>query len=275
MRRTKGRKAGARSEIYWGGRLKAKMAPRRSGGGRRLLPLVGCLAAAGLLLWGGLEGYRVAAPVVAEWLAVREVRVEGLSQLTRGEVLEQLALPDDATLLSVRTAELEKRLLAHPWVKEARISRVPPHTLEVSITERRAAALVRTASAVLAVDEEGHLLEVLPGEDGSSLPVLVGLDQQRLVEGEEPARRAVRVGVRVADVLARSFEGRPEVDVANPDHPVAYFNGRRFRFGAESVEEQWDRYRQVEQARRVSAGADEPLQGAEIDLQYPGKVILR
>lgn len=274
MRRTR-RQAGPKSDIYWGGRMKAKMARRRSGGGRRLVLLVGGLAAVGLLLWGGLEGYRVAAPLVAEWFEVQEVRVEGLSQLTRGEVLEQLALPEDATLLSVRTAELEKRLLAHPWVKEARISRVPPHTLEVSITERRAAAIVRTASLALAVDEDGHFLEVLPGEDGSSLPVLVGLDQRRLLDGDEPARRAVRVGVRVADVLARSFEGRPEVDVTNPDHPVAYFNGRRFRFGAESVEDQWDRYRQVEQARRVSAGVDEPLQGEEIDLQYPGKVILR
>ncbi len=263
------------AEVYWGGRLRPKPARRRKGAARRAVLLLAGLLGGGLALWGGAEGYRVVAPVVAEWLAVREVRVEGLGQVTRGEVLERLALAPGETLLSVRPAALAERLAAHPWIKRATVTRVFPHTLAVTITERRPAAVVRAPAMTVSVDEEGHFLSVLPDAESSSLPVLVGVDPKRLLEGEDPARRAVRVGITVAEVLSRSFDGRPEVDVANPEHPVAYFNGLRFHFGASSVEEQWARYQQVEQALRVSAGTEGAMPGEEIDLRFPGKVIRR
>ena len=224
--------------------------------------------------WMAIQFYGMAGPVVAGWFEIREVRVTGLRTVTRDEVLGRLQIDQRATVLSVSPAQLEERVAAHPWVRTASVSRLPLHVLSVEVTERRPAALLKAPSSTVLVDEEGAVLAMLSAqaEEGyPDLPVVVGVDPKRLLLGEAGPRRAARQGIKLAGLLAGSGEGRPEVDVSDPEHAIAYIKGTRVLFGAAPVEEQWERYRAVEPVRRAGAAKGSP----DIDLRFSDKVIVR
>ncbi|MGH7260031.1 MAG: cell division protein FtsQ/DivIB [Nitrospiraceae bacterium] len=224
--------------------------------------------------WTAIQLYGLTGPVVAGWFEIREVRVTGLHTVTRDAVLGRLQIDPRATLLSVSPMQLEERVAAHPWVKTASVSRTPFHALSVHVTERRPAALLKAPSSTLLVDEDGAVLATLSAlaeEDHPDLPVVVGVDPKRLLLGEARPRQAVQQGIRLARLLARSGEGRPEVDVSDPEHAIAYIQGMRVQFGAAPLEEQWNRYRAVEPVRRAGAGKGSP----DIDLRFSDKVIVR
>jgi cell division protein FtsQ len=231
---------------------------------------------AALLLgaWTAIQVYGLAGPLVAGWFEIREVRVTGLRAVTRDEVLGRLRIDPRATLLSVSPAQLEERVAAHPWIKTVAVSRLPLHVLSVDVAERRPAALLKAPSSTLLVDEEGLVLAMLPPqaeEAYAALPVVTGVDPKQLLLGEAKPRQAAQQGIRLAGLLAGSGEGRPEVDVSDPEHAIAYLKGMRLRFGAGPLDEQWERYRAVEPVRRTGSGKGSP----DIDLRFSDKVIVR
>jgi cell division protein FtsQ len=229
----------------------------------------------GLAGWGALEAYRYGKPFVNDWLQVRDVTVAGISHVTRQEVLDRLALQPGETLLSVSVGELAEQVAAHPWIKEATVRRRFPQTLAVTVVERQPAAVLKVPSAPLLLDDEGHVLTVLAETDEPDLPLLTGIDPKGLMSAESRSRDAARDGIRLAGLLESQFEGRPEVDMGNPENAVVYIQGLRFQFGPSSFEEKWERYRKITPTLRVSADGEQGDSRNDIDLRYPGKVIVR
>jgi cell division septal protein FtsQ len=232
----------------------------------------------GVTGWAAIHGYQTAAPRVATWLAVKDVMVSGQNQVPRAEVLDYLKLDPHATLLSVNPRHLAMRLEAHPWIKHADIKRVLPNALQVHMVERHAAAVLRSPAMTLLLDEEGHPLSVLAEGTEPGLPILVGLNPKRLMSGERELIKTAQRGIEVAGMLTRTFDGRPEVDVANGENVVAYVQGLRLQFGGSSFEEKWDLYRKLEP--HVAGNLSNLNHGradgrSDIDLRYPGKVIVR
>jgi cell division protein FtsQ len=228
---------------------------------------------AALLLgaWAAVQFYGMAGPVVAGWFEIREVRVTGLRTVTRDEVMNRLQLDARATLLSISPNQLEARASAHPWIKSTSVSRLPLHVLSVEIAERRPAAVLKTPSSGFLLDEEGVVLSVLAEQDRPELPVVVGVDPKRLLLGDDRLRHAAQSGIKLAGLLAQSLDGRPEVDVSDPEHAVAYIQGMRFQFGSSPFDEQWERYRAVDPVRRTGSGKGQ----SDIDLRFSDKVIVR
>lgn len=242
------------------------------------------LLLAAVAMWVSILGYQTAAPLVTTWLAVKDVIVSGHNQVPRAEVLDYLKLAPHATLLSINTRHLAMRLEAHPWIKRADVKRVLPNALHVHIVERQAAAVLRSSAMTLLLDEEGHPLSVLSESTEPGLPILVGLNPKRLMSGEREVTKAARRGIEVAGMLARTFDGRPEVDVADEENVVAYVQGLRLQFGGSSFEEKWELYRKLEShvastpnnlssSNHLNHGRANGR--SDIDLRYPGKVIVR
>jgi cell division protein FtsQ len=228
-------------------------------------------AAASLGAWTAVQAYGAAGSLAAGWFEIREVRVTGLRTVTRDEVLDRLHLDARATLLSVSPGQLETRVSAHPWVKITTISRLPLHALSVEIVERRPAAVLKTPSSAFLLDDEGTVLAALAEHGHEELPVVVGVDHKRLLQGDVHLRHVAQTGIRLAGLLAQSLDGRPEIDVSDPEHAVAYIQGMRFQFGPAPIDEQWERYRAVESVRRAGSGKGRP----DIDLRFSDKVIVR
>lgn len=259
--------------------------PRRPGGprprktlGERVLHVgtnLLCLVLFVLGAWFGVVAYRGAQQWLTDLFTVQEVQVTGLVHVPREEILARMGLPPGETLFTVSPPLLAKSLETHPWVKRARISRKPFHTVAVEISERQPAAVLRTPTATILLDAEGAVLTSMLQADDSILPVLVGIDPVRLREGEASARRAAQTGIKLAGLLGETYQGRPEVDVSNPDNAVGYVQGLQFEFGSASFEEKWAQYHKVEQTVRARLVDGRGGGRGEIDLRYPGKVIVR
>jgi cell division protein FtsQ len=298
MRWWSGHKAAARpNRVMRQGASVGRAASRRGGLGllRRMWWLAVCMTMVVSVGWGATWLYREAGSLVAGWLQVREVSVVGATTLSRQEVVERLGLQPGETIFSVDVQKLTDRLEAHPWIKEATVSRKLPQTLVVGITERQAVAVLRTPSWALLLDADAHALSALKESEDPGLPVLVGIDPKAFLLGTTQSRAAAQTGIKVASLVGHALHDRPEVDMGNAENAVAYVKGLRFQFGPSSFEEQWDRYRKIEPALRTGVSVRQgksiahcalhPFQETrqqrpgngcpEIDLRYPGKVIVR
>ncbi len=209
-------------------------------------------------------------PALASWLIVKNIVVSGLGAIEREERVHGLDLGPEASLLSLNITEVEDRLENHPWVASVVVGRALPDTLTVVIVERRPAARVAGNFDELILDEEGF---VLPNREHAViglLPALQGLDPQRLVHGDPVVRQHAQQGIKIAKVLSSRFGGVPRVHLRDSSRIIVDVRNLRFRFG-HMFEEQWERF------LLLDASLEQRFETAsrEIDLRFPGKVIVR
>jgi len=243
--------------------------------GRRTLRVGQWIVGLAALAWGLTMVTREMGPVLQGWLEIREVEVEGIHHVTKPEVLELLVLKPGMGLHQVSTSFLAERVRTHAWIKEATIERRPPHLLHVTVLERTPAAIIRTGADHWLSDESGYLFAKLGRQDDQTLPLLTGLEPQSLQRGEARVRNAVQSGVVLAKLIANTFGGRVEVDLANPLNVVASANGVRFQFGDDSLVDQWERFRKVKPSFKTASSDGRKREVSEIDLRYDNRVIVR
>ncbi len=265
---------GPRAAQVAGQRQQARRS-RLATGCRRALRLAGWLAGAALVLWTGMAAVRGLGPVIQRGLEIRDVRVDGIHQVTKQEVLDRLALKQGLALHEVSLPYLAERLQAHPWIKEATVERLPLHELRVTIVERKPAAIARAGSEYMLTDDEGVVLARLGGRDEPALPLLTGLDAKALLRGEKPLRQTMQSSIALAKAMAHSVDGRVEIDLSNPAGLVASAKGVRFQFGSDALLDQWDRFTKVKAASRITTLEGKRREGSEVDLRYDNRVIVR
>lgn len=246
----------------------AKSARPNQGMARRIFLSVLALGTIGLLTWEVKTH-------LDRWLVIREVTIDGNNQTSKQELLDRLSLKPGATLLTVSPSFLASRLEAHPWIKQALVERKPPHRLAVTVTERLVAAVVRGEHQRWLVDHEGVVLAPVAEDAVASFPVMTGLDGQRLARREVEAMRVARLGARLAALVGAELGGAPVIQLDDPDHMVVSLDGLRVEFGPTAQEEQWGRFLQLRQAKRTAGTLGSSKTPSDIDLRYPGKVIVR
>ena len=147
------------------------------------------IAAAALLVVGvgavlatGHRGERIALAVEAgvdgkfgqAGFRLRKVRVQGASAMAMPDIIKAAGVYKDQPLLGLDLDGLRKRVEAVGWVKEARIVRLLPDTLVISVVERRQLAVWQHDGKTAVIDDHG---EVIPEADPArfaGLPLVVG-----------------------------------------------------------------------------------------------------
>jgi len=134
---------------------------------RRRRPLRAKLKAASLVLLVlfGLCAY--GAYRLAEWpgFHVQRVRISGNHRVTPAQITAAAAIPTDRNLWLVPLAPARRRIESIPWVLHAHLTRIPPATLRIDVTERTPAAVMALpaggegTSPFVLVDATGHALE--------------------------------------------------------------------------------------------------------------------
>jgi cell division protein FtsQ len=251
---------------------------RLLGVGQRLMKGLYAVALLGLFVAGCAGLFvviRELGPLTKEWFAVRQVAVEGLNHVTRREVMARLALKPGTTLYELNPNWLAERLTQHPWIKEATVALVPFHEVQVAIVERSPAAVVRTATDNLLVDDEGYILAQLGTKDDLSLPILSGVDARGLLKGRPEARYAVKAGAELARLMTGTVGGRADINVTHLSNLVAIVQGMKFQFSVASMDQQWHRFLQMRPAFRDVAVDQGGERSQEFDLRYRDRVIIR
>ena len=189
--------------------------------------------------------------------------VRKLTPLDAQQILEIAQVPTDSTnLFSLKLSGIEKRLLAHPWIKGATISKHFPQTVSISVVFREPIAIAQNPNGALYyIDSDGTAFAPLNLRSNSDLPVLVnfpadqvlaalhfleswsslGLDPQYRVSSLEwDAEKGLQVMAiyslpqspgRVRVELGRSFATDPEAQLGRLREVLIYLskNGIRAR----------------------------------------------
>lgn len=139
---------------------------------RRLFrPFVSALAAVGIP--AALGWWVLTSPA----FEIRRIEVVASERVEAGWVGERLDELSGRHLLGVRLSEVEARLSEHPWIADLALRRELPGRLEVTVLERRPAALWREGEALLILDSAGRRIAPLDGGSGAlDLPVISALE---------------------------------------------------------------------------------------------------
>ncbi|HMS84915.1 MAG TPA: FtsQ-type POTRA domain-containing protein [Nitrospira sp.] len=237
--------------------------------------LVVLLAGVAIVGWLITVAVTYSSRMVRELFEIHTITVEGVHHLDKQKVIELAQVKQGMPLHQVVPTALEEQIESHPWVKEAQVSRVPFHELKIAVIERKPAAVVRAASQNFLSDEEGHVLTKLGQADDDTFPLVTGVDLDGLLKGTDVVRRSIVSGIELARVIGQTFEGRLRVQAESQTNLVALIQGVRFRFGEESVEEQWERFQRVKPTLK-SLNFDGAGRGvSEVDLRYDNRIIVR
>lgn len=187
----------------------------------RVLVVSGLVVLGGLVLWVagnwlvGSRPFRIDPELAA-------VSIDGIDVLAEEEV--RLVFADDAgrSLAAVDIGARLNQLEAMPWVRSARVARVWPNAIAVTIEERRPVAFLEMpgTSAVRMIDSEGVVLD-LRRAAARPFPLLTGV---RTEMAERERRKRVALFERVMEVFEERGEeiGQTvsEVDVSDATNAV-------------------------------------------------------
>ncbi|NVJ97386.1 MAG: FtsQ-type POTRA domain-containing protein [Alphaproteobacteria bacterium] len=230
----------------------------------------------GLMFLGAGLSYGIwLAPLVENWVVERsrdagfvlnDLQVEGVNRSKRADVLAALDVDDGVPLLTMDLELMRKQLESLPWVKEAKVTRVLPGGLHVSLTEREPFALWQKEGKVRLIDGTGTVITQRGLAAYSHLMMVVGegadleiTELQGLLAKNEGlsgrVKTAVRVGERRWDLI---FDNGIRVKLPEAADPV---------YGAARA---WQKFASLE--------AEYHLLGREvdvIDMRLADRMILR
>jgi cell division septal protein FtsQ len=92
----------------------------------------------------------------ARWLQVKEIQINGLHQIDRGEILDALGVPKGANVLSLKASQLAARLKGLSWLRSSVVRIDLPGRIVVEVVEKRLLAIVHANDSFL-LDMDGEL----------------------------------------------------------------------------------------------------------------------
>ena len=206
-------------------------------------------------------------------LKVTRITVDGNQRMSRGEVLSHLEGLEGAHMLTVDLEPWREKLRGAPWVADATLRRVFPHTVMVVIDEREPMGIGRLNDRLMLVDPEGTIIDEFgPNYATLDLPIIDGLAAggPTLVDGERAilASRLI-AGLQQQPGLAKMVSQIDVTDVR--DAAVLLKNDTAvLKVGHEKFAERLQSYLELAPALR------ERVQGIDyVDLRFDKRVYVR
>jgi cell division protein FtsQ len=132
---------------------------------------------------------------------INNIEIEGAKRLSRSLLLQQSKLVAGASLLAIQPAQVERALMAHPWIAKAEVSRKWPHSLHLKVQERDPVALVQFGEELLYMDRQGMIFKPLDPGDPHNFPVITGLTPEKFRHSPGDLPEVVAQAFQLMDVL--------------------------------------------------------------------------
>ncbi len=112
-----------------------------------------------------------------DYFRADEVAVEGCRQLQKGDVLQQARVARGINILSVNLTLTRKRLLAHPWIADAQVSRELPSAIHIRVQEHTPLAVLDMGKGRRYImNLDGEIFKAYEASDRLDAPVVRGLE---------------------------------------------------------------------------------------------------
>ena len=118
------------------------------------------------------------------YLVIEDITVAGAQRVAAEEVLAASGIVQGRNIFYFSKDEVLTRLKANPWLEAVDINRELPGTIEITVRERDAIALVKL-DALYVMDSNGVIFKKYAAEEGLDLPVVTGLSKESLASGTE------------------------------------------------------------------------------------------
>lgn len=109
------------------------------------------------------------------YFRTEEIKITGIQRLSRQEVVRQAKINEGDNVLSVKLSRVRNRLLAHPWISDAAISREIPSRLNIRVKEHSALAAVALGGNMFLINHQGQIFKKYDPAEGFDIPVISGL----------------------------------------------------------------------------------------------------
>lgn len=137
-------------------------------------------------------------------LELRRVEVAGNRRVAKEEIAGASHLQAGIHLLKVRPGDVAQRVEALPWVANARVERIIPSKLRITVTERRPSVEIVVGGKSYLADREGMVLQ-----EGRGMRLqILGLPLDSLSIGHPIEALPFRESLVVFDALDESIQKR-------------------------------------------------------------------
>jgi cell division protein FtsQ len=175
--------------------------------------LIGVTSVLGLAAGIGWSVYRYA--VHAPAFAVTRIEIEGSVHLSDTQIAELAGIRNGQNLFRVDIDQAEQKLLANPWIVQAKVRRQLPDGVSIDVAEREARAIAIIEERLYLVSPDGLPFKPLEPGDPRDLPFVTGISLTGLAR--DAARERERLS-RALEVL-KQYE-RIELSRIHPAQEV-------------------------------------------------------
>lgn len=166
---------------------------------RRMLRVGVMLSSLALLLVGGFLAIQLT--MASDLFRIAEICVAGGQHLNRDEVISLADIRPGLNTFELDLELIGRKIAENPWVRNARVDRIFPRQLEVSVEERKAKAIINLGYLYY-MDNHGEVFKVLDAEDSLDFPVITGFDYQKVEEHDPQTAAELKQIVALLEDLA-------------------------------------------------------------------------
>ncbi len=239
-------------------------------------PGVGSAAVIALFVFVGLAGFvenggyadmvaREGAPhdIIARAVGfpINAVTISGQKELSQSDILSASGVSPRNSLLFLDATEVRQRLIALPLVKSARVLKLYPDRLVISIEERQPHALWQRDGRVSVVSADGAVVDELRDDRFLGLPFVVG-------EGAE--KRLAEYGALLGGLGDLASRVKAGVLIAGRRWNFIMTNGVEVKLPEQDPGAALSTLQRLQREARI---LDKDI--LSVDLRIPGRVVVR
>lgn len=129
--------------------------------------------------------------------AIEQVEVQGARRLSSEQIASLAGIQVGQNIFKVDMAEAERRLVAHPWIQGARVTRQLPRDLFIEVTEFEARAIASIGDQLFLVTRTGEPFKALLDSDPFDIPVVTGVSQENLARDRARELDRIKLALEV------------------------------------------------------------------------------
>lgn len=153
-----------------------------------------------------------------EYFKAEKIKIEGAERLSASDVMEQAGVRNGINILAINLSVTRKKLIAHPWIENARVGREFPGTIFIRIKEQEPLA-VMDLGAKFIVNKKGEIFKTWEPSDPANLPEVTGLSFSDMrTAGEkgsvryESVMEVLYMGLESTSIIPNAVVRRIDVD---------------------------------------------------------------
>ncbi len=219
----------------------------------RVAKILGKVLAVLAALAGALLGGRWALRQVVDSprFRVQHIDIAATLHTRQDELLALAEVAEGDRLLTIDTDAVAARVARHPWIAAAKVSRHLPATLQIELSERKAAAAVAMESLYL-IDESGRPFKRARMDEADGLPVFTGIGREAFAKQPEAGAAAFREAMSLVNEY-RARPTRPALSEVSIDPRFGYSlvlleGGAEVRLGRGETSKKLARFDQILEA---------------------------